>query len=314
MKEIKIGIIGMTEGNGHPYSWSAIINGNYNQDEMKKCGYQVIVDYLLKEPKENWGIPGARVTHVYTDDPADAVKVSRASLIPNIVDKPEDLIGNVDAVIIATDIGSQHVERARPFIEAGLPLFIDKPLADNEKDLKIFIDWVNEGKKILSSSAMRYVPSYEKYKTSELKNFVGEIRFVNVNSPKKWETYGIHALETVYQILKPGFTSVRNTGTYEKNIVHIKHSSGADLIIAVIYDMFCEKPIICGTKGCEYLNNTDTTYIIFKEQLEAAVEYFRTGERPFPFEETIELMKLVIAGIKSREQNGNEIFLKDILI
>jgi hypothetical protein len=31
------------------------------------------------------------------------------------------------------------------------------------------------------------------------------------------------------------------------------------------------------------------------------------------FEETTELMKLVIAGIRSREQGGQEIFLKDIL-
>lgn len=26
-KELKIGILGMTEGNGHPYSWSAMFNG-----------------------------------------------------------------------------------------------------------------------------------------------------------------------------------------------------------------------------------------------------------------------------------------------
>ena len=37
------------------------------------------------------------------------------------------------------------------------------------------------------------------------------------------------------------------------------------------------------------------------------VEFLRTGERPFPWTETVELMKLVIAGIESREQNGAEI-------
>lgn len=31
---IKLGIIGKCENNGHPYSWSAIINGNYNEKAM----------------------------------------------------------------------------------------------------------------------------------------------------------------------------------------------------------------------------------------------------------------------------------------
>ena len=32
-KELKIGILGMTEGNGHPYSWSAMFNG-YTKEYM----------------------------------------------------------------------------------------------------------------------------------------------------------------------------------------------------------------------------------------------------------------------------------------
>lgn len=313
MKEIKIAMLGMTEGNGHPYSWSAIINGDYNPEEMAQCGFPVIPEYLSAEPKENFGIPGAKVTYVWTDDPKDAVKVSKASLIPNIVEKPEDVIGQVDAVIIGTDIGSQHVTRSRPFIEARLPVFIDKPLADNERDLQTFIDWKQAGKKFLSSSAMRYVPDYEKYRTRPLEEFVGEVRYVTISTAKSWEKYGIHALECVYPMLKPGFVSVRNTGSYEKNIVHIKHSSGVDLVIVAIYDMQAGMPLISGTKGYEYLINRDSAFPIFKAQLVAAVEYFRTGEDPFPFEETVELMKIIIAGIKSREQGGKEIFLKDIL-
>ena len=44
-KELRIGILGMTEGNGHPYSWSAMING-YDRDEMETCGFPVIPRYL----------------------------------------------------------------------------------------------------------------------------------------------------------------------------------------------------------------------------------------------------------------------------
>ena len=70
------------------------------------------------------------------------------------------MIGQVDAVIIPTDRGWEHVERARPFIEAGLPLFIDKPLCDREEDLRQFVAWQREGKPLLSTSCMRYAREF----------------------------------------------------------------------------------------------------------------------------------------------------------
>ena len=154
-RTIRLAMLGMVEGNGHPYSWSAMCNG-YDAEAMGQCPYPVIAQYLGDQPKETLRIPAVEVTHIWTDDPQDARKVARASRIPNIVDKPEDVIGQVDGVCIATDIGHEHVNRARPFIEADVPVFVDKPLTDNEADLRQFMAFFAEGKAILSSSCMRY--------------------------------------------------------------------------------------------------------------------------------------------------------------
>ncbi len=62
--------------------------------------------------------------------------MAKASLIPNVVERPEDVIGHVDAVIVATDIGHEHIVRCGPFVEAGIPVFVDKPLVDNQEDLR----------------------------------------------------------------------------------------------------------------------------------------------------------------------------------
>ena len=86
MKEFKIAMLGMVEQNGHPYSWSAMFNG-YNKEAMEGCGYPVIPRYLELEPEENFGVRGAKITHIWTDNPEDAKKVAKASLIPNIVEK-----------------------------------------------------------------------------------------------------------------------------------------------------------------------------------------------------------------------------------
>ncbi|MFW6060564.1 MAG: Gfo/Idh/MocA family oxidoreductase, partial [Phycisphaeraceae bacterium] len=127
---IRLAMLGMVEGNGHPYSWSAIVNGSYDADAIHEGGYAGIVDYLSAQPPEALGIDGATVTHVWCDTPGDAERVARAADVAHVVDRPEQVIGEVDAAVIATDIGGEHLERARPFIEAGLPVFIDKPLTD----------------------------------------------------------------------------------------------------------------------------------------------------------------------------------------
>jgi hypothetical protein len=55
------------------------------------------------------------------------------------------------------------------------------------------------------------------------------------------------------------------------------------------------------------------TYTAFREQLVAFIEFVRTGRRPFPFDQTIELMAILIAGIRSREQSGQAVDLDEVL-
>ena len=309
--DIRLAMLGMVEGNGHPYSWSAIFNG-YDEQAMAACPYATIPDYLGWQPKDTLGIPGARVTHIWTDDPKDAAHVARCSLIPNVVREATDVIGEVDAVIVATDIGHEHVRRCRPFVEAGLPVFVDKPMVDNAQDLAVFNAWVSEGRPIMSSSCMRYAKEFMPYRVSTRN--LGQMRYASITTPKTWERYGIHALEGIYPILGPGFVSARNTGTIERNIVHFRHRSGTDAVVVANMDMYGAFGVLtlCGTKDHALVALKDTFYA-FKAQLEAFTSYLRSGVRPFPYEETEELMRMVIAGIRSREQGGAEIALADIL-
>src|SRR5438445_12727211 len=215
--EIRLAMLGMIEGNGHPYSWSAIVNG-YRPELMAACPYPGIVTYLGKQPLETVRIPGARVTHIWTDNPEDAPKVAAASRIENVVAHPEDVIGKVDAVILATDDGNDHVRRAAPFVKAGLPLLVDKPLAINMADLRQFAFWQKSGHWILSESGMRYAPEIAAIK--ECSAEIGEPRWVTSITSTTWERYGIHALEPVYVELVPGLPSVQTLSQPGSDIVH----------------------------------------------------------------------------------------------
>jgi hypothetical protein len=73
---------------------------------------------------------------------------------------------------------------------------------------------------------------------------LGDLRFVSITTAKSWETYGIHALEAIYPILGPGFLTAQNTGTKERNVVHLTHECGADIVVVASADMF-------GGFGCQ---------------------------------------------------------------
>ncbi len=310
-RELRLAMLGMIQGNGHPYSWSAIVNG-YDPAAMAGCPYPVIPVYLGKQPLESVRIPGARVTHIWTDDPADAPRVAAASKIEHVVDRPEDVIGQVDAAVIATDDGDDHVRRARPLIEAGLPVFVDKPLATNFADLQQFVRWHREGRAILSTSGLRYAPEIRT--VTQQANELGELRWITSLTCKTWERYGIHALEAVYPLVGPGVTDVQTVAQPGSDLVCLRHRSGVQLTIAAIHDAAGSFGTVhvYGTQGQLPLRLTDT-YTAFREQLLAFVEFVRTGRRPFPFEQTAELMAILIAGIRSREQSGRAVEVAEIL-
>ena len=308
--DITLAMAGMKPPNYHPYSWSAILNG-YDPGEMAKCPAPRIPTYLGCEPTQNFPIPGVRVTHIYTDDPAYALHVSKAALIPHVVARPEDLIGRVDAVLIPTDVGHEHVERCRPFVEAELPIFVDKPLVDNEADLQLFSRWVREGRAIMSSSCLRYCKEFMPYRAS-IHN-LGRVAFATITMSQRWEQYGIHALEGIYPIFGSGFLSAQNLGTTEQNVVHYKHRCGTDIVVAVTRDMEGADGVLqlCGSLGTVHAQFSDYFYA-FKAQLEAFISYLRTGVRPFPFGETEELMKMVIGADLSLREGRREVQLDEI--
>jgi hypothetical protein len=303
-------MLGMIPGNGHPYSWSAIING-YDRAAMAQCPYAGISVYLSAQPHESVRVPGVQVTHLWTDNPAEAASVAQASLIPHVVTRPEEVIGHVDAVLISTDDGTDHVRRARPFVEAGLPVFIDKPLASTVEELRTFVAWEKAGARILSSSGMRYAPEL----TPLIANLpaLGELRWVSLVTIKTWDRYGIHSLEPVFRLLGPGFLSVRLETQPGLEVAHLLHRSGVQVTLPVVYDggAIFGTGQVCGTKAQVPVRLADT-YNAFRGQLLSYIDFVRSGQAPYPFVDTVEMMCVIIAGIRSRTEKSRRVEIAEI--
>lgn len=309
----KLGIIGLSPGNGHPYSWSAIFNG-YDKEKMAKCPFPVIPEYLGRQDPADMCIEDAKVTHIWTQDMEVSRRVAETSLIENIAENMTDMIGQVDAVILARDDGENHLKMAQPFIEADLPVFIDKPLTDQQEDLNKFIRYYEEGRSIMSCSSMRYSPSIfelkEKMK-SEVENPLGVIRTASAVTPKYWLTYGIHLIEGIYAIMGGGIESVQNIGRQGEEIVHLSFMDGRHAVLQSFADIQNGLLAFFGDTGSAVVQDSDA-FSQFKNTMIHFVEMLKTGRPVFDWRQTVEMAGVVIAGQLSLEQAGRVVYLKEI--
>lgn len=269
---LKLGVLGMSEGNGHPYSWSAIFNG-YDPTIMKDCPFSGIPDYLSKQKFPEDTILNANVTHIWTQDVALSNHISKASLIPFVVERYEDMIGHVDGVLLARDDAENHFTMAKPFLEAGLPVFIDKPLAYTIREAKEILALQKFENQIFSCSGLAYAAELKL--TEKDKEKLGAIKLIDAIVPKQWNKYAIHIIEPVLNLVGKDdeILSVANSGGSEINIVTVKWRSGLHTVFYVIGDNKCPFAIIrlFGSNGFKELKFQDT-FNAFKNSLLAFVD------------------------------------------
>ncbi len=304
---IKLGIIGMSEGNAHPYSWSSIINGQFDGDEISQVGYPAVATYL-EANKETLGIPEAVVTHVWCQEREIAESIAHSSGIAKVVDNMVDMIGEVDAVILGRDDPENHVAMAKPFVEVGVPIFIDKPLVYSQDDVDWFAAKVEQGNFIMSCSSMRYANECRIAK-QEL-GALGKIELVTAVGKKDWKKYGIHLLEAVFSVLDdPRAISVQHIGELDKEIVHVRLDSGADIMLHLYQHISGTFQVtFFGQEGWE-LVDIRNSYSMFRDNMIEFVRSVQEGKPRLCFKKTQQLMTILIGAKDSYDQGGRVVLL-----
>ncbi len=292
----------MSPGNAHPYSWSAIINGHFDGEEIIRIGYPAVAAYLQAN-RDTLGLPNARVTHVWAQEKAIAESIARTAQIPQVVDNFKDMVEEVDAVILARDDPENHVEMARPFLDAGIPLFVDKPLAITADDLAYFTEQNTQGKFIMSCSSMRYANECRTAKT-ELTS-LGKLELVTAVGKKDWNKYGVHLLEAIFSLLDdPIPATVKHVGRATKDIVHLEFADGTQVVLHLFMDISPTFQLsIFGQNGWR-LVEIKNSYSMFRDNIIEFIRSVEEGQSRLPFEKTSAIIRTVIGARESLERGG----------
>jgi predicted dehydrogenase len=225
-----------------------------------------------------------------------------------LVDKPEDLISKVDGMLIESQEGGVHYERAKPFLEAGLPCFIDKPFTCGVTDARKIVELAAKKKvPIFSSSSLRYAPELVEFLADTKQGKVlGALAYgpasLHERNPGLYH-YGIHAVEILYTVM--GLGCERVTCTHEKN-VDVVTGQWKDGRVATVRGVrsgssgygcvaFMEKGVQTVAIGTKY---------IYRELLKKIVQLFETKKAPLDMAVTVEIVAFIEAAHKSAHNHG----------
>jgi hypothetical protein len=226
-----------------------------------------------------------------------------------MVDRPEDLLGKVDGVLIESQQGSVHLRRATPFLKAGMPVFIDKPFANSVHDAREIARLAAEhDAPVFSTSSLRFTPNLmELLKEQEA---LGAIHGADVWTPAATHPgnpglfhYGIHGVEPLYTILGAGCQEVWCASESGGEVVMGRWRGGRIGTVRGIRAGAAPFGVAVFAEKAVRTLALDTTYG-YRELLREIVKFFETRRPPIPLSTTVEIVAFIEAALHSAGNGG----------
>lgn len=272
--QMKIGIIGAE--NSHTAAIAKALN----------------VDKLVK---------GFTVDSVWGETEKFAKDAAKAGQIPNIVAKPRDMLGKIDALIVDHRHAKYHLKPALPFIEKGVPTFIDKPFCYRAAEGKEFLKVARKHKtSVTSFSVVPHQKSFQRFakKLPDLGTIKAARTWGSCDLKSPWGGvffYGIHQVDMALVAFGYNVSSVLVTKNGNGATAQLMYSDGK------IVTMDCVKEgcpgfglAAVGEKGtlCQEVKFDANIYL---GGIREFTKMFKTGVEPVKYEHMLKPVQVLEA-------------------
>ena len=147
------------------------------------------------------------VVGVYSNEPEASKALNEKFGVP-ILEDYKDAVGKIDGLIITARHGDLHSEYARPYIESGIPMFIDKPVTIKESDAIEFMKELKaHGVRMSGGSSLKHDVGVKALKKEREESVDGETLGGFVRAPLDTNNiyggfyfYAPHLVEVVTEI------------------------------------------------------------------------------------------------------------------
>ncbi|MBI3919796.1 MAG: Gfo/Idh/MocA family oxidoreductase, partial [Armatimonadetes bacterium] len=225
---------------------------------------------------------------------------SRFAKVPEVADKLEDMFDGLDAIYIGDDLSLVQYKYARPFIERGIPTFIDKPFADSVASARELVDLARARKCLLmSSSALKYTKEFEEVRSGA--KDIGEVVMACTMGPadlhfgRPFLFYGMHSVTLGHCLINSRPVEVFDVGERGRTAVQVKYMNGAQLTVLCPHGVPVGfQGLVQGTKGSHFGTVTDGAHF-YSTMLKDFLAMVEKGEQTFDLLQAVEVIQICCA-------------------
>lgn len=250
------------------------------------------------------------ITHVWDLDRQAAEAYAAQYAGARAVGGYADMVGQVDGVILDDFNSCQHfLELARPYLEAGTPMFINRPLALSLADAHAIIDLARRhGAPLMCASTFEFAPEVDQIR-KRAANCAPLAGYAVANSMSDYATHGIHGLWFAHACVGGGVRSVayHTPDWHEPNgVVTIEHEprDGGRTFYGSVQEISGAWGWIRVFGASSFEQSIQAGPYFWLPLLLEVQRLFVTGRMPQSYDTILEKVLIFLAGYKSHVECG----------
>lgn len=264
---------------------------------------------LKDDDTQEYAFPDCRVVGIYGHDKNRTEEVAKNAQIEFIAAEPKDLLGRVDAVMVVFRHGDLHKDYALPFIEAGIPTWIDKPFTIKNNDAKDILEAAKKHKTLVTGgSTCKYAYDVLIAKNVvENESQIGKVKTAVINFTTNFENeyggiyfYGAHLVEMALEIFGYDVKSVTSSKSKDCVTAILKYSD-YQVTLNFVENLMDYNLMIIGEKGT-LIREIDISNV-YKLGFEKFAHMLRTKNQPYDLENIYSSVKIFNSLVESYNKN-----------
>lgn len=236
-------------------------------------------------------VRGVEVTHIWGETAEFARAAAEEGKVATTVEDPTDMIGSVDGVVVDHRHGKDHLPAARPFVEAGIPVFVDKPFCTDLREGVEFVRFARgKGVPITSYSVLSLQQSARRF--GEEMRKLGTLRSLVTAGPCDLESeyggvffYGIHQVDLICNLIDAAPVKAMAFRSGDDGVAAVGFQSGPTAVMNLLKDWWSGG--FTATAYGDEAPGVHHSALPFDDQMYVSgiqlfCKMFETGEEPLP--------------------------------
>ena len=231
-----------------------------------------------------------------------------------IVERPEEMLPLVDAVMITSRDGIFHYPYAKPFLEAGKPMFVDKPFTVDPAEARALVALAKEKNiPLCGGSSLKCCPDVREM-AAKRQSLGKNIRTGFASAPLQPDSpysgfyfYASHLVEMCLEIF--GWEPQAVTVLQAKNaLTAVFHYEDLDAVCS--FTPGCYKYFAQLTGSDNVLDSKEIDLSpAYKQEVAEFAEMLRTGQMPYTFAQLVEPV-LCMNAIEEARKTGKKVVIQ----